>query len=167
MSDGQSSPYTQGLPVAPPSDSGPAAKPERVGLGLLASLAAVIIGVAVTVLLWRAGYIASITSLVIAAGAVYLYSLAAGAAPRKGLIPLILVVALGVVASFFAIVASDLVDAYAQLGLSESGVSRMDFISDNIFNAELLGEYSSDMGMFALFAVLGVFGTVRRLFARD
>jgi hypothetical protein len=125
-----------------------------VGRGLLASLAAAIIGVAVTVLVWRAGYIASITSLVIAAGAVYLYSLAAGSTPRKGLIPLILVV-------------TDLVDAYPQLGLSESGLSRMDFISDNIFNTELLGEYSSDMGMFALFAVLGVFGTVRRLFAQD
>ena len=138
---------------------------ERVVLGLLASLAAVLVGAVLTVVIWRAGYIASITSFVIAAGAVYLYSRVAGTAPRKGLVPLILVVALGVVVSFFAVVGSDLIDAYDQLGLAGSGLSKSDFVSDNLFNADLLGEYGKDMAMFAVFAVLGVFGTLRRLLA--
>jgi hypothetical protein len=139
---------------------------ERVGLGLLAALVAVFIGVVLTVVVWRAGYIASITSLVIAAGAIWVYSLVAGSAPRRGLIPLILLVVVGVVASFFAVIGSDLVAAYDQLGVDGTGVSRTQFVINNIFDAELLRRYSHDMGLFALFAVLGVFGTLRRLFAR-
>jgi uncharacterized membrane protein YgcG len=167
MSEGHSSPYTDGLPVAPTSESAAQvlpAPPERVALGLLTSLVAVVVGVVLTVVIWRAGYVASITSLVIAAGAVYGYSLAAGTAPRKGLIPVVLIVALGVVLSFFAVVASDLVDAYDQMGIAKTGISQADFIRDNIFNSELLRRYSEDMGMFLLFAVLGVFGTLRSLF---
>src|SRR5262245_22069592 len=79
---------------------------ERVALGLLAALVAVVVGVVLTVVIWRAGYIASITSLVIAIGAVYLYTLAAGSPPRRGLAPVIIFVLLGVVLSFFAVVAS-------------------------------------------------------------
>jgi hypothetical protein len=139
---------------------------ERVALGLLAALVAVAVGVVLTVVIWRAGYIASITSLAIAIGAVYLYSLAAGSPPRKGLAPVILIVLLGVVLSFFAVVASDLLDAYDKLGLTASGVSQSDFVRDNIFNAELLKEYGQDMVMFAVFAALGVFGTMRRLVAQ-
>jgi hypothetical protein len=70
--------------------------------------------------------------------------------------------------SFFAVVASDLVDAYDRLGLAGSGLSKYDFVSDNLFNTELLGDYGKDMAMFAVFAVfavLGVFGTLRRLVA--
>jgi hypothetical protein len=48
----------------------PAEPQERVLLGLLASVAAVIAGAVLTVVIWRAGYIASITSFAIAAGAV-------------------------------------------------------------------------------------------------
>jgi hypothetical protein len=154
-----------------PGDSGavpdapPPAPSERVALGLLASLLAVVAGVVLTVVIWRAGYIASITSFVIAIGAVYLYTAAAGAPPRKGLVPVILVVALGVVASFFAVVVSDLLDAYDNLGLEVQGFDKQDFVLDNVFNGDLLAEYGKDMAMFAVFAVLGVFSTLRRLWA--
>lgn len=155
-------PATAGSP-----DGAPAGPQERVGLGLLASLLAVVAGVVLTVVVWRAGYIASITSFVIAIGAVYLYTAAAGSPPRKGLVPVILVVALGVVASFFAVVVSDLLDAYDTLGIEVQlpGLSKQEFVMDNVFNADLLAEYGKDMAMFGLFAVLGVFGTVRRLWA--
>ncbi len=36
---------------------------------------------------------------------------------------------------------------------------------DNVFNTELLAEYGKDLGMFVLFAVLGIFSTLRRLWA--
>ena len=161
----QPGPEQAALPAQPTTQ--PEVPEERVALGLMASLIAVVAGVVVTVVIWRAGYIASITSFVIAIGAVYLYTAAAGAPPRKGLVPVILVVALGVVASFFAVVVSDLMDAYDALGIEVQvpGLTKQEFVMDNVFNGDLLAEYGKDLAMFALFAVLGVFGTIRRLWA--
>jgi hypothetical protein len=140
---------------------------ERVALGLLAALGAVVGGAALTVLIWRAGYVASITSLVIAFGATWLYTVAAGSHPRRGLVPLIVLILVGVVLSFFAVVASDLVDAYdygVDSGLVPT-VSKTEFVRRGLTDTELLSEYGKDMALFALFAVLGIFGTVRRLLA--
>ncbi len=80
---------------------------------------------------------ASITSFVMAAGAVFLYSRAAGSAPRKGLVPLMLLILAGVVGSFFAIVISDAWDAYGQFqgALFES---RSRFIMDNALRSDVL-----------------------------
>ena len=156
MSDHQSgSPVFEPTPdrtVAP----GHASPRERVALGLLAASVAVLLGVVLSVILWRAGYIASITSLLIAFGGVFLYAKAAGSAPRKGLVPLVLLILAGVVLSFFAIVGSDLWQAYDQLIAGHYDVSRADF----------LREYGSDIAMFGVFAVLGISGAVRRLLAR-
>lgn len=136
---------------------------ERVGLGLLAALVAVVVGAVLTVVLWRLGFIASITSFAIAFGAIWLYSLVSGSVPRKGLGPLIALILAGVVLSFFAVVASDLSEAYDKLIAGHFDVSRRQFISDNIFDGEVLSSYSKDMAMFGVFAVLGIFSTLRRL----
>lgn len=141
------------------------ARTERVALGLLAALAAVVVGIVLTVLLWRAGYIASITSLVIAIGATWLYTRAAGSNPRRGLIPLIALILLGVVISFFAVVASDLIEAYDDAvasGLVPT-VGKSEFVRRGLTDSEVLSEYGKDMAMFGVFAVLGIFGTLRRL----
>jgi hypothetical protein len=148
-----------------PAPAGAQLRSERVMLGLLAALAAVLVGVVLTVVIWRAGYIASITSLVMAIGATWLYTVAAGSNPRRGLVPLIIVILVGVVLSFFAIVASDLVDAYdagVDAGLVPT-VSKSEFVRRGLTDGEVLSEYGKDMAMFAVFAVLGIFGTVRRL----
>lgn len=137
---------------------------ERVVLGLLAASVAVLGGAALTVAIWRLGYIAAITSLAIAFGAAVLYQVAAGAPARKGLVPLVLLIVLGVVLSFFAVVASDLWDAYDLLSVyGPLEVSRLQFITDNLLNGEVLGEYGQDLALFGVFAVLGVVGTIRRL----
>lgn len=73
--------------------------------------------------------------------------------------------ALGVVATFFAVVASDLVEAYDEFDLGAAGISKLDFVTDNLFHADVLREYGKDAAMFAVFAVLGVFGTLRRVIA--
>lgn len=135
---------------------------ERIARGMLCALLAVVAGAVLTVVIWRLGFIASITSFAMAAGAVYLYSLGAGAAPRKGLVPLVLLIVLGVVVAFFAIVASDASDAYTMFATAASG-TRTTFIMDNMFNGEVLSSYGKDMAMFGLFAVLGLFGTMRQL----
>lgn len=64
-------------------------------------------------MVWNFGFIASITSFVMAAGAVFLYGLAAGAPARKGVVPLVLLVVAGVVATFFLLVGWDAARAYA------------------------------------------------------
>ena len=137
---------------------------EQIGRGIFFSLAAVIGGIALTVIVWRLGFVASITSFVLAGGAVYLYDKGAGTTPRKGLVPLVLVILVGVIASFFAVIASDAWDAYGKIGFALPQ-SRLSFIGDNIFRGEVLKEYRKDMAMFALFAGLGVYSTMRRLIA--
>jgi len=135
---------------------------ERIMRGLLLALVAVVAGVVLTVAIWRMGYIASITSFAMAAGAVYLYAKGAGTTPRKGLVPLVGLIVVGVVAAFFAVVASDASDVYTQFAVAGSE-SRVSFILDNIFRGDVLSDYAKDMAMFAVFAVLGVFGTMRQL----
>jgi hypothetical protein len=142
----------------------PAPVQEQIGRGIFFALAAVIGGVVLTVVIWRLGFIASITSFVMAGGAVYLYDRGAKTWPRKGLVPLILLILVGVVASFFAVIASDAWDAYDKFVIP-GAQSRTSFITDNIFRGEVLKEYGKDMAMFAVFAVLGVYSTMRRLIA--
>jgi hypothetical protein len=101
---------------------------------------------------------------VLAAGAVFLYTTVAGSAPRKGLLPLILLIIAGVVLSFFAIVGSDLADYYDGFAPPDA-ISKASFIRAHIVDADVLGTYGKEIGMFALFAGLGLFSTLRRLFA--
>jgi hypothetical protein len=139
---------------------------EAVGRGLLLSLLAVPVGVAATVLIWNLGFIASITSFAIAAGAAYLYVRGAGMAPRAGLVPLIGVILTGVVLSFLAIVVADLVAFYNTPEGAELGwPSASGFVLAHLFDPSVLGSYGSDMAMFGLFAALGTFGTLRRILA--
>jgi len=144
--------YTQARPV------------EIVSRGILFSLAAVPLGMAVAVLIWELGFVASISSFVIAGAAAALYTKGATRTPNRGLVPLVLVVLGGVALSFFAVVAADLVDFYnTPQGQSLGYPSVVDFVSANLFTGNVLSGYGSQAVMFVLFAALGVFGTVRRL----
>jgi len=142
---------------------------ERVVLGLLASLLPILAGVAITVAVWRAGYIAAITSFLIALGAAFMYRVAAGRPARTGLAPLVLLIILGVVASFFAVVASDLWDGYDAMVAAgfEAQVSKGTFIREGLTDPSILREYGKDMAMFVLFAALGIGGVIRSLFNQE
>jgi hypothetical protein len=151
-----------GAPLPPPAPFAPVLV-EDVPRGLLFSLAAVVGGAALTIIAWRIGFVASITSFVLAAGAVFLYTKGAGVPPRKGMIPLLVVIVIGIAVSFFGVIASDAWDAYDKLGVT--GQTRTSFISDNVFRGEIIRSYGKDMVWFFVFAVLGVFSTVRRMLA--
>jgi hypothetical protein len=166
---------TAEAPASTPVDVGPrtdAAVPgmglpqqvEIVPRGVLFSLAAIPLGMGASVLIWKMGFIASITSFLLAGVAGWLYVKGAGAAPRKGWLPLLAVILVGVGASFLAIVGADLVEYYnTSEGQSLGYPSALSFVSANLFNSDLLKSYGSDLAMFLVFAALGVFGTVRRL----
>jgi hypothetical protein len=158
-----SHPYYQPAPT-PPEATVEVRAPERIALGLLAACLAVVVGAVLTVVLWRAGFIASITTFLMAAGASYLYTRAAGAPPRKGLAPLVLLIVLGVAVCFFAVVGSDLSDVYDRLA-GPGSIPKAQFIRENLFTGKVLGSYGKDIAMFALFAALGLFSTMRRLLA--
>ena len=137
---------------------------EQVSRGIAFSVGAIPVGMAAAVLIWKLGFLGSISSFVLAAAAAFLYTKGAGAPPRKGLVPLVLVVLIGVAASFFAIVASDLVEYYGTPNGQALGYpSAFDFVMANIFNFDVLRTYGSDLAMFVLFAALGIFGTLRRM----
>jgi hypothetical protein len=166
--DGQSLAWTADGYLAKPGDPAaamPLAPRENVALGLLFSLGGVVLGCLATWVAWRLGFIASITSFVIAIASVALYTKGAGSAPRKGLVPLLLVIVFGVVGSFYTMYISDLSAGYDQVIAGSYAVSKGQFISDNLFNTELIKAYGTDLLFFVGFAVLGVFGTMRRLLA--
>lgn len=158
------------LPSYPstPEPAATVAPRENVLVGLAASLLAVVGGIILTVILAKIGFIAAITSFAIAFGAVWLYVRGAGALPRKGLVPLVLLIILGVVMSFFSIVATDLNDVYSELlaASPEGAPSRFSFIGDNIFNGDVLREYGKDAAFFGVFALLGIYSTLKQLFSR-
>jgi hypothetical protein len=156
-------------PASPeqPFGTPPAQRPvviENVAKGLFFALGAVLGGVVLTVVVWRIGFVAAITSYVLAAGAIYLYDKGAGTVPKRGLVPILLLIVAGVVVAFFAIVASDAWDAYDKFGGS-IGDSRVSFITNNMFRGEVLRSYGKDMAMFGVFAALGIYSTLRRLVA--
>ncbi len=138
---------------------------ERVGRGLAIAALVVGLGVVLTVVIWRFGFVASISSLILAAGATYAYTWAAGAAPRKGALPLIVFIVLGVVVGFLAMIASDALEAYDELGVV--GLSEWAWVRQMVFNAEVLRSYAGDMLFYFGFAALGIFGTLRGLISAD
>lgn len=135
---------------------------ERVVLGLLLALVGVVGGVALTVVVWRAGYLASVTLLVMGFAAALLYELGARTTPNRGAIPLLTLVLVGMVASFFAVVASDLWDLY---DTRPRKASRTDFIKERILDPEVLGELQPEILLFVVFGLIGIGAVVRRMVA--
>ena len=140
---------------------------ERVALGLAAALVALLAGAGLTLAVWSFGFIASITSFIMAAGATFLYGVAAGAPPRRGVVPLVLLVVAGVVATFFLLVGYDAAQAYDELTAGmpadQIGMAKSEFVRTSIFDGEVLSAYGKDMAFFFGFAVLGMWTTLKNV----
>jgi hypothetical protein len=158
------------FPGAPTDLTGAAAvtvpeAPERVGRGLLLASLGALAGVVLTVVIWRLGFVASLTSLLLAVGAGWLYVKGAGAPPRKGLVPLLLLILAGVALALLGAVASDIWVAYLDAFPDADTAELVQAVQFYLFD----GEIWSDSGlqrrvlMFVLFAGLGMFGMVRQL----
>lgn len=154
-----------GLTGASPTTSGVAAPapPERVVGGLVMASLGVIGGIIITTLLWQSGFVAAAGSFAMAFGAVYLYPRGAGSTPRKGAWPLVALVVVGLVVAFFACVASDLSTYYDENATADAAMTKMQFISAELFDPALLGSYGKDILMFVAFGALGMFRTIRQV----
>ena len=140
---------------------------ERVALGLAAALVALLLGAGLTLAVWSWGFVASITSFVMAAGAMFFYGFAAGAPPRKGVIPLVLLVVASVVATFFLLVGYDAAQAYDELSAGipadQISMTKTEFVRTSISDGEVLSAYGKDMAFFFGFAVLGMWTTLKNV----
>ena len=146
-----------------PADA-PAPPTEVVLRGILFALPAILVGIVVTVLLWRLHFIGAIAAFLLAASAVWLYTKGAGAPPRRGLIAVVVLIVVGLILSFFACVTSDLITYYGEHP-GEIEFTESQFVTDNLFNPEVLSIYGRDIVFLILFGALGTYSTIRRLLA--
>jgi hypothetical protein len=163
-------PAHSGLPdrtTDPTTDHAAEPARERVGLGLAAAVVALLVGAGITLAVWSFGFIASITSFVMAAGATYLYRMAAGAPPRSGVVPLVGLVVVAVVATFFLLVGWDAAQAYDELVVGvpadQLGMGKSEFVRTAMFDGEVLSAYGKDMAFFFGFALLGMWTTLKNV----
>lgn len=151
---------------ATPYGQAPAPATERVGRGMLFALAAVVGAILLTIVLFEAGFLAAFSGLVVASGSVALYMKGAGTVPHRGLKSLVALIVIGAVAAILAAIFVDLWRGYDKIQhqMGSVPVSRGDFISREMTHY-LFQDYGKDIAFYALFVVLGSYGTVRRLIA--
>ena len=146
-----------------------AAEPrENVGRGALFSLATIPAGVAVWVLLWGLGFIASIVAALVAFLAVRLYVWGAGRLSRVGAVVVVAVTVVTLALAFFGGIVLDGAVGFGELsGLGTWGA----FLHEEFWPAfwlvfpEAAPEYLPDLGWAVAFGALGSFATLRAAFA--
>ena len=156
-------PPTGLVPTAPgPAQLAPA-PPERVGRGILFSVLAVVLGAALAGAVYQLGFIASITSWLMAFAAVWLYVKGAGAPPRAGIVPLIIVIVVGVAISLFTMLGVSLYSAIANDYPDAAFGEIMPVVADNLLYGPVRQAFATDALISVAFAALGTFTTLRQL----
>ena len=166
-------PHSSPTPPAPPAPATPTARrrdapapveePEHVGRGIVFSLLAVLVGIVLAVVIYQLGFIASISSFLMALAAGWLYTVGAGAPPRKGAVPLIVVIAAGVAVSLLAMLASELYAAFMVEYPDATTTEAAAMVLDNLFYGPVWEVFARDALWFAGFAALGTFSTLSML----
>jgi len=152
-----------GMPIPQPAEPVAAPVVERVGRGVLFSLGAIVVGVVLTMILYKANFIASITSFAMAYSAIWLYTRGAGVPPRKGAWGVLAVIVVGVALSIVSMVVTDVLSFLATDFPDAALADKLDTIMYNLGRGEVWREYTTDILMYVLFAGLGTFGLVRQL----
>lgn len=142
--------------------------PENVGRGLAFSLIAVVVGAVLAAVIYQFGYFVSISSLVTAFAACWLYVTGAGAPPKKGALALIVMIAVGVVAALFAMLASDLYIVIMLEAPDASVGEATQMMLSLLFYGPVWEAFARDAFWFAAFAFVGTASTMMMLAgARD
>ncbi len=135
--------------------------------GVLLALAVVPVTIALWVIVWRTGFIASIVSFVTAYGAIWLYKLGSGGKMTKpAAIILVAIMLVAVALAFLAGMYSDMYDAYVAefpgAGVLDADVK--EFFFANLQNGELWSAYQSDIIMSLVFVAIGAGWELKSLF---
>lgn len=135
--------------------------------GRLLSLLIIPVGILAWVLLWKAGFIASIAAFGIAYGALWLFQLGAKTQPtRSDAYFLVGVILVGVILSFLGGMVSDAWTAWSEEFSESTSFFSGDFWSfviDNFSSSELWGAYTTDILLSLLFVALGTGGMIKDL----
>lgn len=138
--------------------------------GLLLASLVIPVGIALWVILWQYGFIASIVAFGIAYAAVWLYKKGAGDTTRTAAPYLIALIVLAVVLAFLGGMVSDAWYVYSQDLEGAQGffsAEFIDFFMANITTAELWQGYAFDLLVSVVFAALGASGVIRDLYKQD
>lgn len=139
--------------------------------GLLLASLVIPAGVALWVLLWQFGFIASIVAFGISYGAIWLYEKGAKAPVTKSVAPALLaIMAAAVILAFLGGIVSDAWYAYVNELDGKQGFFSADFwmmVADNLTRAELWSIYAVDIVISVVFAAFGAWGVVMGLLRDD
>jgi hypothetical protein len=143
---------------------------ERVTLGVVLSLGAVAIGIALWVLLWSKGFMASFVPFIMAVLAVKFYQKGAGFISRSSSIYLMVLIVVGTILAFLSGMASDMLTYYLAEVRPQPTLAALasrdfwDMFTYNIFtNGALWGTYMTDVLIAVAFAGLGIYSVMKDL----
>ncbi|MCL1838193.1 MAG: hypothetical protein FWG47_02615 [Propionibacteriaceae bacterium] len=144
--------------------TGAAETQERVGRGLLFSLPGLLVGLVLSALLYRLGFIASITSFAMAYAMGWLYGKGAQAKPKNGVVPLICLIVVGLLLSLVAMLGTEI---YFELAQEFPGAPVGDLLlatTEYIFLPSVWQMFLiPDALIFLAFGVIGTFSILMQL----
>ncbi len=154
-------------PWTPPANGAPAAVAspgaERVGRGLAAAILGIVAGLILTIVVWQFGFVASITTFVMAWLTVWLYSRAAGSPPKRGIPGLIALIVVGVLLCAVGVIASDAMSTFSAQAPDLPFGTLLRISIQAALDPSVWSAYGGYLLMFLLFAALGVYSTLRTL----
>ena len=153
---------------ATPVQQVPVVRLENVGRGALLALLTIPVGVALWVLLWGFGFIASLVAALVAFMALRLYVWGSGGLSRVGAVVVVAVTVVTLLLAFFGGIVLDAARGFGEAsGLGAWGA----FVHEAFWPAlwevlpEALPEYLPDFAWAAGFGALGSYATLRAAFA--
>ncbi len=127
---------------------------ENVGRGVLFSLGGILVGMVGGALLYQLGLIGSIVGIVMAFAVLILYTRGAGTDPRKGIVPVIIVIILGLLISWTFTLGTELfIEA---LGKGASVGEALQFASMYALDGRVWSLAKADAIRFFIFGVIGL-----------
>ena len=154
------------FPAPDPAQLGDQQNPnvrEQVGRGLLYATAAIVVGSVLSVLLLQAGFISSLVAFLMAWGGARLYQVGAGRPAREGAVPLVILLAVGVIVCWEVSLGYALHrQVVEELGPDVALGTTVEIMGSAEFQVDSLRHGL----VFMLLGALGIFGTVRGLLTR-
>ena len=139
---------------------------ENIINGVMLSLVAIPVGIAIWLFLWNFGFISSIAAFAIAYLAGKLYKKGAGTITKKSIKYISAVTIIGIILAFFSGMIADALVEYANLGKVQPDLVDLLslnfwlFVGDNITTVQLWSAYAVEIVITIVFAAMGAGTTI-------